>query len=111
MKLFFTYASYPISVEHYLTLSTLIFLIGIIGICVNRKNVITIFMSILLMFLGIIINFLAFSFFTNTIAGQVFSFFILAISSTQLAVGLAILVVYFRNRASIDVKHLNKLKG
>ena len=111
MDNFIVFFSKDIQMQHYLILSSAIFLIGVIGIFLNRKNVITILMSIELMLLGVNINFIAFSFFTNTITGQIFSLFILTVVAAEAAIGLAILVVYFRNKGSIDVKEINLLKG
>ena len=101
----------PILINHYLILSSLIFLLGVIGIFLNRKNVISILMSIELILLGVNINFIAFSYFSSDLTGQIFSLFILTVAAAEAAIGLAILVVYFRNKGSIDVKEINILKG
>ena len=101
----------PILINHYLILSSLIFLLGVIGIFLNRKNVISILMSIELILLGVNINFIAFSYFSSDLTGQIFSFFILTVAAAEAAIGLAILVVYFRNKGTIDVKDINVLKG
>ena len=101
----------PILINHYLILSSLIFLLGVIGIFLNRKNVISILMSIELILLGVNINFIAFSYFLSDLTGQIFSLFILTVAAAEAAIGLAILVVYFRNKGSIDVKEINVLKG
>ena len=101
----------PILINHYLILSSLIFLLGVIGIFLNRKNVINILMSIELILLGVNINFIAFSYFSSDLVGQIFSLFILTVAAAEAAIGLAILVVYFRNKGSIDVKDVNVLKG
>ena len=101
----------PILVNHYLILSSMIFLLGVIGIFLNRKNVINILMSIELILLGVNINFIAFSYFSSGLIGQIFSLFILTVAAAEAAIGLAILVVYFRNKGSIDVKDVNVLKG
>ena len=101
----------PILINHYLILSSLIFLLGVVGIFLNRKNVINILMSIELILLGVNINFIAFSYFSNDLDGQIFSLFILTVAAAEAAIGLAILVVYFRNKGSIDVKDVNVLKG
>ena len=101
----------PILINHYLILSSLIFLLGVIGIFLNRKNVISILMSIELILLGVNINFIAFSYFSSDLVGQIFSLFILTVAAAEAAIGLAILVVYFRNKGSIDVKDINVLKG
>ena len=101
----------PILINHYLILSSLIFLLGVVGIFLNRKNVINILMSIELILLGVNINFIAFSYFSSDLVGQIFSLFILTVAAAEAAIGLAILVVYFRNKGSIDVKDVNVLKG
>ena len=101
----------PILINHYLILSSLIFFLGVVGIFLNRKNVINILMSIELILLGVNINFIAFSYFSSDLVGQIFSLFILTVAAAEAAIGLAILVVYFRNKGSIDVKHINVLKG
>ena len=103
--------NFPILINHYLILSSLIFLLGVIGIFLNRKNVISILMSIELILLGVNINFIAFSYFSSDLVGQIFSLFILTVAAAEAAIGLAILVVYFRNKGSIDVKDVNVLKG
>ena len=100
-----------IGLGHYLTLAAIIFTIGIVGIFLNRKNVISILMSIELILLGVNINFIAFSYFSSDLTGQIFSLFILTVAAAEAAIGLAILVVYFRNKGSIDVKDINVLKG
>ena len=102
---------FPILINHYLILSSLIFILGVIGIFLNRKNIINILMSIELILLGVNINFIAFSYFSNDLTGQIFSLFILTVAAAEAAIGLAILVVYFRNKGSIDVKDVNILKG
>ena len=101
----------PILINHYLILSSLIFLLGVTGIFLNRKNVISILMSIELILLGVNINFIAFSYFSSDLNGQIFSLFILTVAAAEAAIGLAILVVYFRNKGTIDVKDINVLKG
>ena len=101
----------PILINHYLILSSLIFLLGVTGIFLNRKNVINILMSIELILLGVNINFIAFSYFSSDLIGQIFSLFILTVAAAEAAIGLAILVVYFRNKGTIDVKDINVLKG
>ena len=101
----------PILINHYLILSSLIFLLGVTGIFLNRKNVISILMSIELILLGVNINFIAFSYFSSDLIGQIFSLFILTVAAAEAAIGLAILVVYFRNKGTIDVKDINILKG
>lgn len=96
---------------HYLILAAIIFTIGVSGIFLNRKNVIVILMSIELMLLAVNINFVAFSAHLHDLAGQVFTIFILTVAAAEAAIGLAILVVYFRNRGSISVTDINIMKG
>jgi NADH-quinone oxidoreductase subunit K len=103
--------SYDITLAHYLSLAGLLFTIGVFGIFMNRKNLIIILMSIELMLLAVNINFVAFSSFIGDLTGQVFSMFILTIAAAEAAIGLAILVVLFRNRGSIAVDELSELKG
>ena len=107
----FEFFNIPILINHYLILSSLIFFLGVVGIFLNRKNVINILMSIELILLGVNINFIAFSYFSNDLTGQIFSLFVLTVAAAEAAIGLAILVVYFRNKGSIDVKDVNVLRG
>ncbi len=101
-----------IGLLHYLLLGALLFTIGMCGMFLNRKNVITLLMSIELMLLGVNVNFIAFSaFLQHDIAGQIFTLFILSVAAAEAAVGLAILVLYFRHRHSIEVAHMQRLKG
>ena len=100
-----------ISLEHYLILSSLLFSIGVAGLFMNRKNVITILMSIELMLLAVNINFVAFSVHLQDIVGQVFSIIILSIAAAEVSIGLAILVLYSRNRDSIEIEDINQMKG
>lgn len=100
-----------ISLEHYLILSALLFTIGVCGMFMNRKNVITILMSIELMLLAVNINFVAFSAQLNNIVGQIFSLFVLSIAAAEVSIGLAILVLYFRNRNSIEIEDINQMRG
>jgi NADH-quinone oxidoreductase subunit K len=100
-----------ISLAHYLTVAAILFTIGVFGIFLNRKNVIVILMSIELMLLAVNINFVAFSAFLNDLAGQVFAFFVLTVAAAEAAIGLAILVCYFRNRGTIAVEDINQMKG
>lgn len=100
-----------IGLIHYLTVSAFLFTIGISGIFLNRKNVIVILMSIELMLLAVNINFVAFSSYLNDLAGQVFTIFVLTVAAAEAAIGLAILVIYFRNRNSIAVEDINMMKG
>jgi NADH-quinone oxidoreductase subunit K len=102
---------YTITLTHYLALAGLLFTIGIFGIFLNRKNLIIILMSVELMLLAVNINFVAFSSFMGDLTGQVFAMFILTIAAAEAAIGLAILVVLFRNKGSIAVEDLSTLKG
>lgn len=102
---------FEIGLLHYLTVAAVIFTLGVFGIFLNRKNLIIILMSIELMLLAVNINFVAFSAFMGDIAGQVFTMFILTVAAAEAAIGLAILVVYFRNRGSIAVEELSDLRG
>jgi NADH-quinone oxidoreductase subunit K len=100
-----------ISLSHYLVLGAILFAIAIVGIFLNRKNVIVLLMAIELMLLAVNMNFVAFSHFIEDTAGQVFVFFILTVAAAESAIGLAILVVLFRNISSIHVEDLGRLKG
>jgi NADH-quinone oxidoreductase subunit K len=100
-----------ISLSHYLVLGAILFAISIIGIFLNRKNVIVLLMAIELMLLAVNMNFVAFSHFLGDTAGQVFVFFILTVAAAESAIGLAILVVLFRNINTIHVEDLDRLKG
>ncbi len=100
-----------IGLAHYLTLAATLFTLGIFGIFLNRKNVIIILMSIELMLLAVNINLVAFSRFLEDMTGQVFAMFVLTVAAAEAAIGLAILVVYFRNRGSIAVEDVNLMKG
>ena len=100
-----------IGLGHYLTLGAIIFTIGIIGIFLNRKNIIVILMSIELILLAVNINLISFSIFTGDILGQIFTMLILTVAAAEASIGLAILVVYFRNRGSIAVEDINLMKG
>ena len=100
-----------IGLGHYLTLGAIIFSIGVAGIFLNRKNIIVILMSIELILLAVNINLVSFSIFLNDLTGQIFTLFILTVAAAEAAIGLAILVVLFRNRSSINVGELNKMKG
>jgi NADH-quinone oxidoreductase subunit K len=100
-----------ISLEHYLILAAFIFSIGVTGLFMNRKSVITILMAIELMLLAVNINFVAFSVYLQDIVGQVFSIIILSIAAAEISIGLAILVLYFRNRGSIEIEDINQMKG
>jgi NADH-quinone oxidoreductase subunit K len=100
-----------IGLEHYLTVAAILFTMGIFGIFLNRKNVIVILMSVELMLLAVNINFVAFSTHLGNLVGQVFAMFVLTVAAAEAAIGLAILVVYFRNRGSIAVEDINMMKG
>ena len=100
-----------ISLEHYLILGAIIFTIGIIGIFLNRKNLIAILMCIELLLLAVNINLVSFSIFLNDLSGQIFTLFILTVAAAEAAIGLAIIVVYYRNAGSISVEDINTLKG
>ena len=100
-----------VGLSHYLILGALLFAISVIGIFLNRKNVIILLMAIELMLLEVNLNFIAFSHYLNDIAGQVFVFFILTVAAAESAIGLAILVVLFRNLRTINVDDLDRLKG
>ncbi|WP_419901621.1 NADH-quinone oxidoreductase subunit NuoK [Kiloniella sp.] len=100
-----------IGLAHYLIVAAVLFTLGIFGIFFNRKNVIVILMSIELMLLAVNINFVAFSTHMGDLVGQVFAVFILTVAAAEAAIGLAILVIYFRNRGSIAVEDINMMKG
>jgi|TARA_B100000749_G_scaffold216267_1_gene171131 NADH-quinone oxidoreductase subunit K len=100
-----------ISLEHYLILAAIIFTIGIVGIFLNRKNLIVILMCIELLLLAVNINFVSFSIFLNDLNGQIFTLFILTVAAAEAAIGLAIIVVYYRNAGSIHIEDINTLKG
>lgn len=100
-----------VGLSHYLILGSMLFAISVIGIFLNRKNVIVLLMAIELMLLAVNINFIAFSHYLNNLGGQVFVFFILTVAAAESAIGLAILVVLFRNLRTINVDDLNRLKG
>ncbi len=100
-----------IGIENYLAVGAALFVIGIFGIFLNRKNVIIILMSIELMLLSVNINLVAFSAFSGDLVGQVFTIFVLTVAAAEAAIGLAILVVFFRNRGTIDVEDINVMKG
>ncbi|MGF1631090.1 MAG: NADH-quinone oxidoreductase subunit NuoK [Kiloniellaceae bacterium] len=100
-----------IGLGHYLTVAAILFTLGIFGIFLNRKNVIIILMSVELMLLAVNINLVAFSTHLQDLVGQVFALFVLTVAAAEAAIGLAILVVYFRNRGSIEVEDINMMKG
>lgn len=100
-----------IDINHYLIVSSLLFTIGALGVFINRKNVITILMSIELILLSVNINFVAFSALLHNLAGQIFVIFILTVAAAEAAIGLAILVTFYRNKGSISVDSINRMKG
>ena len=100
-----------ILLEHYLILSAMIFTIGVTGLFMNRKNVISILMSIELMLLSTNINFVAFSIHLNELSGQIFSILILTIAAAETSIGLAILVLYFRNKGTIELEDISQMRG
>jgi NADH-quinone oxidoreductase subunit K len=103
--------SLAVGIGHYLAVSAALLVFGVFGIFLNRKNVIIILMSIELILLAVNINLVAFSAFLNDMAGQVFTMFVLTVAAAEAAIGLAIVVVYFRNRGSIEVEDVNLMKG
>ena len=102
---------FEVSLGHYLTLGAIIFTIGIIGIFLNRKNVIIILMSIESILLAVNINLVSFSIYLQNLVGQVFTMFILTVAAAEAAVGLAIIVIYFKNKGSINIEQISSLKG
>ncbi|MAM34277.1 MAG: NADH-quinone oxidoreductase subunit NuoK [Micavibrio sp.] len=102
---------FEITLIHYLFLASALFTLGVMGIFINRKNVIVILMSIELILLSVNINFVAFSAYLNDLSGQVFSLFILTVAAAEAAIGLAILVSFFRSRGSIAIEDISSLKG
>ena len=100
-----------IGLAHYLTVGAILFTLGIFGVFLNRKNVIIILMSVELMLLAVNLNLVAFSSFLDDLVGQIFAMFVLTVAAAEAAIGLAILVVYFRNRGSIAVEDINMMKG
>ncbi len=102
---------FEIGLGHYLTLAAVIFTIGVVGIFLNRKNIIVILMSIELILLSVNINLVSFSIFINDLSGQIFTLFILTVAAAEAAIGLAIIVAYYRNSGTIRVEEIGKLKG
>ncbi|MEO0501610.1 MAG: NADH-quinone oxidoreductase subunit NuoK [Pseudomonadota bacterium] len=100
-----------IGLSHYLTVAAILFVLGVLGIFLNRKNVIVILMSVELILLAVNINMVAFSSFLGDLTGQIFAMFILTVAAGEAAIGLAILVLYFRNRGTIAVDQINQMKG
>jgi NADH-quinone oxidoreductase subunit K len=102
---------FEIGLGHYLSVAAILFAIGIFGIFLNRKNIIVILMSVELMLLAVNINFVSFAAALNDLVGQVFAMFVLTVAAAEAAIGLAILVIYFRNRGTIAVEDINLMKG
>ena len=102
---------FNIGLGHYLTFRAIIFSIGVIGIFLNRKNIIVILMNIELLLLGVNINLVSFSIFLNDLSGQIFTLFILTVAAAEAAIGLAIIVIYYRKTGTIRVEDINSLKG
>ncbi|SDB69903.1 NADH-quinone oxidoreductase subunit NuoK [Belnapia rosea] len=100
-----------IGLAHYLTVSAILLVLGIFGIFLNRKNVIVILMSVELILLAVNLNFVAFSSWLDDLNGQIFAMFVLTVAAAEAAIGLAIVVIYFRNRGSIEVEDISTLKG
>ncbi|WFL77142.1 NADH-quinone oxidoreductase subunit NuoK [Altererythrobacter arenosus] len=100
-----------IGIEHYVVVSAILFVLGVLGIFLNRKNVIVILMAIELILLSVNINLVAFSAFMGDLVGQVFAMLVLTVAAAEAAIGLAILVIYFRNRGTIAVEDANRMKG
>jgi NADH-quinone oxidoreductase subunit K len=100
-----------IGIEHYIVVSTVLFVLGVLGIFLNRKNIIIILMAIELILLAVNINMVAFSAFLGDLVGQVFAMFILTVAAAEAAIGLAILVIYYRGRGTIAVDDVNRMKG
>ncbi|MBF0424874.1 MAG: NADH-quinone oxidoreductase subunit NuoK [Magnetococcales bacterium] len=100
-----------VGLHHYLILGAMLFVVGLFGIFLNRKNVIIILMSIELILLAVNINFVAFSKYLGDATGQIFTFFVMAVAAAEAAIGLALLVAFFRTRATIDVEEIDSLKG
>ena len=100
-----------IGLQHYLVVSAILFVLGVLGIFINRKNVIIILMAIELILLAVNINFVAFSAYLGDLVGQVFAMFVLTVAAGEAAIGLAILVIYFRGRGTIAVDDINRMKG
>jgi NADH-quinone oxidoreductase subunit K len=100
-----------IGLGHYLTVAAVLFTLGVFGIFLNRKNVIVILMSVELILLAVNLNLVAFSFFLNDLTGQIFALLVLTVAAAEAAIGLAILVVFYRNRGSIAVEDINLMRG
>ena len=102
---------FEIGLSHYLTVAAILFTLGVFGIFLNRKNVIIIMMSVELMLLAVNLNLVAFSSYLNDLVGQIFAMFILTVAAAEAAIGLAIVVIFFRNRGTIAVEEISQLKG
>jgi NADH-quinone oxidoreductase subunit K len=100
-----------IGIEHYVVVSSILFVLGVLGIFLNRKNVIVILMAIELILLSVNINLVAFSAFMQDLVGQIFAMLVLTVAAAEAAIGLAILVIYFRGQGSIAVDDINRMKG
>ena len=100
-----------IGIEHYLTVGAILFVLGVLGIFLNRKNVIVILMAVELILLAVNLNLVAFSAFLQDLTGQIFAMLVLTVAAAEVAIGLAILVIYFRTRGSIAVDDINRMKG
>ena len=100
-----------IGLGHYLTLAAIIFTIGVVGIFLNRKNIIIILMSIELILLSVNINLVSFSIYLQNLVGQIFTMFVLTVAAAEAAIGLAIIVIYYKNKGSLHVEQINSLKG
>ena len=100
-----------IGLAHYLTVGAILLVLGVFGIFLNRKNVIVILMSVELILLSVNLNFVAFSSWLDDLTGQIFAMFVLTVAAAEAAIGLAIVVIYFRNRGSIEVEGISTLKG
>ena len=100
-----------LSISHYLILSAIVFTIGVVGVFMNRKNVITILMSVELMLLAVNINMVAFSAYHSDLVGQIFSVFILTVAAAESAIGLSIIVAYFRTRQSVEIEDISEMRG
>ena len=100
-----------IGIEHYVVVGAILFVLGVLGIFLNRKNIIVILMAIELILLAVNINLVAFSAYLNDMVGQVFSMFVLTVAAAEAAIGLAILMIYFRGRGTIAVDDVNRMKG
>jgi NADH-quinone oxidoreductase subunit K len=104
-------ASAMIGIEHYVVVSSIVFVLGVLGIFLNRKNVIVILMAIELILLAVNLNLVAFSAFLQDLTGQIFAMFVLTVAAGEAAIGLAILVIYFRGRGTIAVDDVNRMRG